>query len=74
VNSQSAQTRLVIRNRETGVIGGILTDNASKDVRKVPILGDLPWFLGGALFRTETVTNAKSELVLFLTPTVEEDI
>jgi len=71
---QHATTRLVVRNRETGVIGGMLKDIKSKTVTKLPLLGDLPWFLGGALFRTETTSIEKVELVLFLTPTIAEDI
>ncbi|MEK7474529.1 MAG: secretin N-terminal domain-containing protein [Candidatus Coatesbacteria bacterium] len=72
--AQHATTRLLVRNRETGVIGGMLTDSKRKSVEKVPLLGDLPWFLGGALFRTESTTIDKVELVLFLTPTIAEDI
>ncbi len=71
---QNASTALVVRNHETGVIGGILRDSKSKTIRKVPLLGDLPWFLGGALFRTTTDSVVKQELVLFLTPTIQDDI
>jgi general secretion pathway protein D len=63
-----------VRNRETGVIGGILTDMVQKRVDKVPLLGSLPWFLGGALFRSERTDTVKMELVLFLTPTLAEEL
>jgi len=71
---QQATTRLLVRNRETGVIGGMLADSRTKAVEKLPILGDLPWFLGGALFRTEITKINKVELMLFLTPTIAEEI
>lgn len=74
LRTEMAVTSLVVRNGETGVIGGILRDEAQKSVTKVPILGDLPWFLGGAFFRTENITNVKFELVLFLTPAIAEEI
>jgi type IV pilus assembly protein PilQ len=72
--AQHATTRLLVRDRETGVIGGMLSDSKTSTVDKLPILGDLPWFLGGALFRTENTTSNKVELILFLTPTIAEDI
>ncbi len=72
--AETANTSLVVRNNETGVIGGILRDQAQSVVTKVPILGDLPWFLGGAFFRTEKTENVKFELVLFLTPSIAEEI
>jgi type II secretory pathway component GspD/PulD (secretin) len=71
---QVAATRLVVHNRETGVIGGMLRDSVTKRVNRVPLLGSLPWFLGGGLFRSERVDTQKLELVLFLTPTLAEDI
>jgi hypothetical protein len=73
-SSQRAATRLLVRNRETGVIGGMLSDVKTKNVRKVPILGSLPWFLGGALFRNEDTSSVKMELILFLTPAIAEEL
>lgn len=67
---QTAVTQLIVRDGETAVIGGMLTDSINKDQTKVPLLGDLPWFLGGALFRSESTKIVKSELVLFLTPRI----
>jgi len=74
LRTEIANTSLVVRNNETGVIGGILRDEAQTTVNKVPILGDLPWFLGGAFFRTENTQTTKFELVLFLTPAIAEEI
>ena len=71
---QTARTRLIIRNRETGVIGGLLRDSVDTKENKVPVLGDLPWWLGGGFFRNTRQEKKKTELVLFLTPTIEEGI
>jgi len=71
---QTAVTQLIVRNGETAVIGGLMRDNVSKNVEKVPLLGDLPWFLGGGLFRRETTQVEKVELILFLTPHTVKDI
>ncbi len=74
ISSQSATTRLMIRSGETGVIGGMLTDEMVKTTSKVPVLGSLPWWLGGGLFRAENMTSEKMELILFLTPTISDRI
>lgn len=71
---QRAMTQLIVRDSETGVIGGILRDRVSKTVSKVPVLGELPWFLGGGLFRRTQDVVEKLELVLFLTPSIAQDI
>ncbi len=71
---QEARTQLTVRDAETGVIGGMLRSVTSKDVTKIPVLGELPWFLGGALFRKTKEVVTKLELVLFLTPTIAQDI
>ena len=67
---QSAVTQLVVRDGETAVIGGMMNDTTIKTENKVPLLGDLPWFLGGGLFRQERMTLDKQELVLFLKPQI----
>ncbi|HAV89206.1 MAG TPA: hypothetical protein DCW78_16010, partial [Pseudomonas sp.] len=46
----------------------VFSNTQSKSVDKVPFLGDLPYL--GRLFRRDTVTNEKSELLIFLTPRI----
>jgi type IV pilus assembly protein PilQ len=70
ITRQTARTQLIVRDGETAVIGGMLTESVRQNSQKVPLLGDLPWFLGGALFRHETSTRVKGELVLFLKPQI----
>jgi type IV pilus assembly protein PilQ len=50
------------------VIGGIYEQNDRTDITKVPVLGDLP--LLGWLFKNNTTSTAKTELLVFITPRV----
>jgi type IV pilus assembly protein PilQ len=59
---------VLVNDGETIVIGGVFSNTQSKSVDKVPFLGDLPYL--GRLFRRDTVTNEKSELLIFLTPRI----
>jgi len=65
---RSAQTRVAIQNGHTIVIGGMMQDQKTKTVRKVPLLGDLP--LVGYLFQRDQTDVSKTELLIFLTPHV----
>lgn len=65
---RSAQTRVVVPDGKTVVIGGLMADQETDVVRKVPILGDI-WMLG-ALFRRTIRQKEKTELLIFLTPHV----
>jgi general secretion pathway protein D len=53
---------------QTVMLGGLITDNISKVKDKVPVLGDLPFL--GRLFRSESSTSAKRNLMIFVTPTI----
>jgi len=50
------------------VLGGLIEDRHSDDENKVPLLGDLP-ILGG-LFRYQSRTHTKTNLMIFLRPTI----
>ena len=65
---RAAQSRVAIRDGQTIVIGGLMEDRNTDTVRKVPILGDIPWL--GALFRQTVQDKTKTELLIFLTPHV----
>lgn len=68
---REAKTTLTIPDGETFVIGGLVRNRRSRAETKVPLLGDIP--LLGALFRTSTDTNDKSNLVLLITPHILRD-
>jgi type IV pilus assembly protein PilQ len=71
INTQRIGTQVLVNNGETVVLGGIYQQSRLSNVDKVPAFGDIP-VLGG-LFRRTSDKKAKSELLIFVTPTVIED-
>jgi general secretion pathway protein D len=69
-NIRAAQTRVAIENGKTIVIGGLMQDQRTQTVSKIPVLGDIPW-IGMAFKRTQN-TKQKTELLIFLTPHVAQ--
>ena len=68
---RSADTTVRLKNNETMVIGGLIGEEESKSLSKVPFLGDLP--ILGAFFRNNKNSKTESELMIFLTASVLED-
>jgi type IV pilus assembly protein PilQ len=68
INKRKAETRVLIREGDRLVIGGVMTTVNQNTVRKVPIFGDIP-LLGWLFKQTENFETGR-ELVVFLTPTV----
>jgi general secretion pathway protein D len=66
VNKRTAKTKLVVRDQQTVVIGGLMRDGVTTSQSKIPLLGDIP--LIGALFRKTSTEKSKQNLLLFLTP------
>ena len=66
INTREAETHVRLKDGETMVIGGLIRNDETGAVTKVPFLGDLP--LLGGLFRNITKTNNETEVVIFLTP------
>ena len=62
---------VVIPSGNTLVMGGLLSDSSTKSFTKVPILGDLPGI--GMAFRRDSKTRNKSNLLIFVTPTIIQD-
>lgn len=60
-----------VKDGETLVLGGLIQETESKNVTKVPFLGDLPVI--GSVFRNTRTTNEKSELVIMVTPRIIKD-
>ena len=71
INTKHVQTKVLVENGGTVVIGGIFEQNDREDVSKVPFLGDVPYL--GNLFKTRTKTSSKTEMLIFLTPKVISD-
>lgn len=66
--TRRAQTQVNVRSGETIVISGLLSSESSKDIDKLPGIGNLP--IIGGLFRAQNARNAVSELVIFVTPEI----
>ena len=66
LNKRSANTTVVVKDRETMVIGGLIRDNVTMSESKVPFLGDIP--LLGWLFKYKTSSVDKVNLMIFITP------
>ncbi|MBN1361746.1 MAG: type II secretion system secretin GspD [Sedimentisphaerales bacterium] len=65
---RTAETVITIGSGSTVVIGGLIRDDKTRVTQKVPIIGDIPLF--GALFRTQRDRVQKTNLLIFITPTV----
>jgi len=67
-DNRSAQSRVGIRDGDTIVIGGLMQDQKTQTLSKVPFLGDIPGL--GLLFQRNQTDLTKTELLIFLTPHV----
>ncbi len=67
---RTADTVVTTPNGQTVVIGGLMEDNKTEVVKKIPVLGDIP--ILGLAFRRTQKENSKTELLIFLTPYVVE--
>ncbi len=70
-NKRTISTTILADNGETIVLGGLLQDNKSRGESKVPLLGDIPVL--GYLFKSTSKDTLKSNLVVFLRPTILRD-
>ena len=64
-------TTILADSGQTIVIGGLLDDQVTESVSKVPFLGDLPWI--GNLFKSTSSSTKKRNLMVFLKPTIIRD-
>ena len=71
INTTMADTRVMVNDGETAVIGGLIRSNESTVKRGIPILMDVP--LLGNLFRSTSTTKQKRELLIFVTPKILGD-
>ncbi len=66
--TRTAKTSVIVKDKETVVIGGLIQDSEEDVINKVPFLGDIPGL--GWLFKTKTKTRKKTNLLILLTPTI----
>ncbi|MET0333604.1 MAG: type II secretion system secretin GspD [Rhizobacter sp.] len=70
-NKRSIESTIVVDDGQIIVLGGLIEDKFSDTVNKVPLLGDIP--LLGHLFRSQSRTKTRTNLMVFLRPTVLRD-
>jgi len=68
LNTQSAQTKVLIEDGGTVVIGGVMTTQQNTTIDQVPVLGSVPVI--GHLFSRTAVSVTTQELLFFLTPRI----
>ncbi len=71
INKRTATTTLTVRDQQTVVIGGLVRESTNNSETKIPLLGDIPVL--GFLFKQSTKSQAKSNLLLVLTPYIIRD-
>jgi type IV pilus assembly protein PilQ len=71
IDTKSVTTTVLVENGGTVVIGGVYSQDTTNNVEKVPLLGDIP--ILGWLFKNETKSDQKVELLVFITPKILQD-
>jgi type IV pilus assembly protein PilQ len=68
IDTRNVTTRVLVDNGETLVLGGIYEQQKGNQTERVPFFGSLPGI--GWLFKTESKTDLKQELLIFVTPKI----
>jgi type IV pilus assembly protein PilQ len=71
IDTRSVETQVLVADGQTVVLGGIYETERRETLKKVPILGDIPF--AGALFRSKQRLDNKAELLIFVTPRILEE-
>jgi general secretion pathway protein D len=68
---RSTKTSVVVKDKQTVVIGGLMQEREEETITKVPVLGDIP--ILGLLFSNKSVSKKKTNLLVFLTPHIVKE-
>jgi len=71
INTKKVDTQVLVENGGTVVIGGVYTQDESDSTEGLPLLSSVPVI--GWLFKTNTRTKSKKELLVFITPKILKD-
>ena len=72
IATKTVDTSLIVRSGETAVVGGVYTSEGNNGMAGIPGLKDIP--ILGWLFRSETLSKAKTELMFFVSPRILNDL
>ena len=70
-DKRSIESTVIVDDGQILVLGGLIEDKFTENRTKVPLLGDIPFL--GALFRSESRTKTRTNLMVFLRPTIMRD-
>jgi len=70
-NERKLQTKVLAQDNRVVVLGGLIKDDIQDKQQKVPVLGDIPFL--GRLFRNDSVGVVKTNLMVFIRPTIIRD-
>ncbi len=68
---RSTKTSVVVKDRQTVVIGGLMQEKEDESLTSIPVLGDLPVL--GWLFKTKSTDKKKTNLLVFLSPHIVKE-
>lgn len=68
INKREIETTVTVNDGEIIALGGLLDDNERRTIQRIPILGDIP--IIGELFRSRARTRTKTNLMVFIRPTI----
>jgi type IV pilus assembly protein PilQ len=68
INTRHLKSKIMIEDGGTVVIGGVYVESEREEIIKVPLLGDIPFL--GFLFQHKEIFKDKTELLVFLTPSI----
>ncbi len=68
LNKREIQTTVTVDDGQIIALGGLLDDNERRTLEKIPLLGDIPGL--GQLFRSRSKTRSKTNLMVFIRPTI----
>lgn len=68
---RSARTSVVVKDRQTAVIGGLIQERETNNITKIPLLGDIP--ILGWFFKFKSKKKEKTNLLVFITPYIVRD-
>jgi len=71
ISTRQASTTVRLKDGNSVIIGGLLSEDKNHNVTKVPILGQIPGI--GLLFQHQTITSSKRDLVIEVTPRIIPD-
>jgi pilus assembly protein CpaC len=72
LTSRRVQTEIELASGQSFAIGGLLDNQVTESLSKIPLLGDIPWL--GKFFQSRATSKANTELIVLVTPEIVQPI